>query len=300
LLEQLAAHAPARALELAQAEGNRILRRELLQHVLRGWSGHEPFAAGQWALAAEPDFREEALTAVFAGAVAVDPSQAVAAGHKLLQLPGADVAGCGNHLVVALCEAGAFSAATEFARTADSTPERNGMLGDAFARWAAFQPDEAASAASALSDTERLAALRGVIGGWSRADPAAAVNYATNLPLAANEKAELEGQALLRWSKTDLKAASDWINSHELGAAMDRGVAAIATQDYMKPDVALSWAESVVDPALKSETLTSVLRRWATVDPGAARHYLESSSALQPDDRKEIEGLLATLSGTSS
>ena len=104
-------------------------------------------------------------------------------------------------------------------------------------------------------------------------------------------------QALQRWTKVDLKAASEWINHNELGAAMDEGVASVATQDYLKPDVAVSWAESVVDPKKRSETLVAVLRNWSTSDLAAMKQYFDSTTQLLPEDRQEIAGVIATLSG---
>ncbi len=298
MLEALAVRDPARALHCAQSETNRVLRCQLLQSVLRGWATVDPLGAGHWALSANPDFREAALTAVFSGAVAANPDAAVRAGRALLVDPASAAAGCGNKLVAALCTSGQFETAARLVATIDAVPDRNGLAGETYARWALFQPDRASTAALAIADpAERVSALRGVVGGWSEADPAAAVDFTTALPDDEATKSALLGQSLLRWSKTDAKAASHWINTHELGAAMDQGVAAVATQDYMKPDVAISWAESVVNPALCSETLTTVLRRWATSDVAAVQRYLDSTSALTPDDRQEVEQLIATLNG---
>lgn len=297
MIETLAVSDPARALGLAQAEPNRLLRDRLMQSVLRGWGRSSPTHAGQWALAlVDPAAREAALKSVFAGAVAGGPDAAIDVGKILMAQNVGEPLAYGGHLLDALCDAGYFEAAAQFAATGDAN-QRTFWLQQAYSKWASFQPERAAEAAATIEDPGvRALALHGVIGGWADANPAGAVQFATQLPN-DGEKSALISQSLLRWTKTDLKAASDWINNHELGTAMDQGISSVANEDYIKPDVALSWAESVVNPKLRSETLASVLRRWATTDLAAAKQYAETTKNLLPDDQQEISGLIATLSG---
>jgi hypothetical protein len=205
--------------------------------------------------------------------------------------------GYGGHAIDALCDSGNFSLAAKLAASGDDS-QRPFWLGEAYSRWAQLQPDAAAAAAADLTDPAmRSRALHGVVGGWTEADPAAATRFVQQLPPGSDNTALLS-QSLERWTKVDLKGASDWINNHEAGEAMDAGVAAVATRDYLPPDVAVSWAESVVNPALRSQTLTSVLRSWATTDLTAAQHFFDTTRDLQPDDRKEIAALIATLTGS--
>lgn len=295
-LEQLARRDPAQALSLARSEPNRVLREQLLTAVVRGWAATAPNDAAHWVLHADPVFRETAWAALFASAVATDRAAAVRTGEMLIAEDAPELLGIGNHLIDALTATGDFSAAAELAQRG-APNERAAWLGEAYAKWATFQPDEAAKAARALVDpAERTAALRGVIGGWSDADPAAAVQFAVGLP-ADTDASAFVSQALLRWTKTDLTAASEWINSHEMGATMDRAIAEVAAKDEVQPPVAASWAENVLDPALRSEALTNVLRRWATTDLEAARRYAAATHDLTPEDRKEVAQLLATLAG---
>jgi hypothetical protein len=170
-------------------------------------------------------------------------------------------------------------------------------MGEAYAKWSSFQPQAAAQAAAAQADPSlRTQALHGVVGGWSMADPASLVQYVTQLPVDA-DKGPMVSQALQRWAKLDPIAASEWINNHEGGPEMDHGIASVATMEFMKPDVATSWAESIANPQLRSETLVAVLRNWATTDLSQARNYFEKNRDLLPDDRAEIAGLISTLSG---
>ena len=69
---------------------------------------------------------------------------------------------------------------------------------------------------------------------------------------------------------------------------LDAGAAAVATTPVIvekKPDVATSWAESIVDPELRANTLLDVIRLWAERDPAAARSYAVNSPALPPETR---------------
>lgn len=295
-LEQLATTDPQRALGIAKAERNALIRQTLLQAALRGWARSAPVDAAHYALSLlAPADREAALGAVFAGAVAGGAATAVQAARQLIATDPDEEPGLGDHLIDALCSAGDFQTAATFATTG-SDGARDAWIGGAYSRWASYQPQAAAAAAAGLSDPAlRARALHGVVGGWSETDPASAVQYTTTLPDQA-EKPSMVSQALERWARLDPVAASAWINTHEGGAEMDEGIASVATMEALKPDVAAGWAESIVDPKLRSETLVSVLRHWATVDLAAANRYFAADQDLLPDDRAEISGLIATLS----
>ena len=297
MLEKLAATDPDRAMAMAQGQGNLKLRDGLVQAALRGWARTSPTNAANLALVlSDSNERERALATVFAGAVAANPDEAVHLSKFLIQKVPDEARSYGSSLIAALCDAGSFEIAAHMAASGDQQT-RSGWMASAYSSWAEFQPDQAAQAASAIKDTElRSEALQGIVGGWAEADPAALVQFVAQLPPDA-ERGSLLSQSLERWAKHDPEAASAWINKNEVGPDMDQGVAAVATMDSLKPDLAVSWAESVVDPKLRSETLVTVLRNWVTVDLPAAKQYLETTKKLLPEDRQEIDGVIATLSG---
>jgi hypothetical protein len=300
MLEQLAAADPDRAMKMAQGEGNLKLREDLVQASLHGWARTSPTNAANWALAlSDSNARERALSTVFAGAVAANPDAAVQLGKQLFQQNPTEAAGYGSSLITALCEAGHFETAIKMAGDGDPAT-RSGWMAGAWSKWAEFQPDQAAAAAAAITDPElRDQALHGIIGGWAEADPAALVQFMTQLP-PDGEKNSMISQALQRWAKVDPQAASEWMNGADTGPELDEGVAAVASMDSLKPDVAIGWAESVIDPKLRSETLVTVLRNWVTVDLPAAENYFNTTKDLLPEDRQELAGVIATLKGQST
>ena len=296
LLERLAAADPDRAISLARAQANLKLREALMQAALHGWARTAPARAADWALAlTDANERERALSTVFAGAVAASPDDAVQWAKGLFQRLPDDAGGYGASLIEALCANGSFETAARFA-SGGGAQIRAGWMANAYSRWAQFQPQTAANAAAAIQDPElRNEALHGIVGGWSEADPEALVQFVTRLP-PDPERGSLLSQSLERWAKNDPESASAWINTAEVGPDMDEGVAAVATMPSLNPELAVGWAESVVDPKLRSETLVTVVRNWLVEDLPAAEHFFETTKNLLPDDRHELSEVFASFS----
>jgi hypothetical protein len=300
MLEKLAATNPKRAMELAQAEGNLKFRADLEQATLRGWAKTAPADASKWALAlpSQSD-RSTAISTVLTSAVAANPDEAVRVTKLIMQQePGGDV-GYGSSLIDALCNAGNFEAAAKFAADGDPAA-RSGWLGEAYSKWAELQPEQAAAAANAITDPDiRNQALHGIVGGWIQADPVALTQFLSQLPPGGDRRSML-GQALENWVRLDPMAAANWINNSDLGPDLDEGVKAVANMDLfmgdIKPDVAVNWAESIQDETVRSEALVNLLRNWAFIDLSAAKTYFETTTNLQPADRKEVGEVIADLS----
>jgi hypothetical protein len=297
LLEKLAAVDPDRAMALAQGEDNLKLRESLVQASLRGWARLSATNAANWALALpDSDARDHALSSVFAGAVAANPELAVQLSRHLIEQNPDEALTCGSRLIDALSNAGSFETAARFAASGDQQT-RSFWLPSAYSKWAEFQPEQAARAASDIKDPAlRNEALHGIVGGWADADPVALVEFVTKLP-PETDRGSILSQSLQYWVKHDAEAASLWINENEPGPEMNQGIAAVAAMESLKPEVAIGWAESVTEPKLRSETLVIVLRNWMTADLPAARSYFEKTKDLLPDDRQQIADCLAVIGG---
>ncbi len=294
LLESLAATDPLRALSLAQQENNLKLRETLVHASLRGWGSTAAGDASDWAWAhTDGGARDSAMAAVFSGAAA-RPESALQSAKKICADHPGEATGYGNSAIDALCDAGNFSTALELISGSADNVQRSIWTAEAYSRWAALQPDQAAQAAAALTDpTARTEALQGVIGGWAQADPAALTHFLAQQP-AAGDRGSMLGQALQSWVRQDPKAAVAWINDHEASSDYDEGIAAVASVNFVKPSQALTWAEAIFDPHLRSETVAEVLHGWALEDLPAAKQYFANTTTLLPEDRRRISEIIAT------
>jgi hypothetical protein len=297
MLEKLASQDPDRAMKMAQANGNLKLKELLVQSALHGWARTSPTNAANWALAlTDANGREQALSSIFAGAVAADPALALQVGKFVLAANPDEASGYGSRLIDALCAAGDFSEASQMAAGGDAQT-RAAWAGEAYSKWSEMQPDQAAQAAAAITDPDaRNEALHGVVGGWAETDPAALVQFVTQLP-ADTSRDSLMNQSLERWARVDAKSAADWINSQPPGAGLDQGAAAVATTQSLPPETAAEWAEYVTDPQLRSQTLVTVLRNWITVDAPAAQNYFNNTTELTPEARQEIIDVIKAMQG---
>ena len=294
LLESLAATDPERALSLAQKENNLKLRETLMHASLRGWGGTAAIDAAGWAFAhIDGSDRDAAISAVFSGAAA-RPASALEAAKKVCADHPGEATGYGNAAIDALCDAGNFSTALDLIAASEGDVQRSIWTTEAYSRWAALQPDQAAQAAIAVTDpTARSEALHGVIGGWAQVDPAALTHFLTEQP-AGGDRGSMIGQALQSWVGQDPEAAAAWINDREASPDYDEGVAAVASVNFVKPDRALNWAETISNPRLRSETVAEVLHGWVLEDLPAAKRYFAATSNLLPEDRKRIAEIIAT------
>ncbi|HTZ22222.1 MAG TPA: hypothetical protein VMC06_15165 [Opitutaceae bacterium] len=299
LLEVLAAYEPARAVALALAEASLELRPRLLAAALRGWAGTAPNDAARWAFQRPFAERASATAAVLAG-TACTPAKTLELAAQFVREDPALAHDHGCALVYALARVGEFDAAARFA-TAGPVANREAWVRTAFTVWAEHQPENATYAAVALSDPGlRTEAFQAAVAGWTATSPSALAEFASRLASAADRTYALRS-ALGEWVNQDLVAASQWLNCRDASPELDAGAVAVATSAPLvvyRPEVALSWAESVVDVELRSGTIASVLRAWAKIAPADARRYAETSPNLSPADRSAVLADLAAASGS--
>lgn len=292
-LAALARRDPAAALARALAEPNRGRRERFLKTALRAWAENAPADAAHWALARPAGEREAALASVIAGAAA-QPDEAVFLVRQLCDAEPALALERGSALIAALGERESFAEAAKFA-AAGAPAQRDAWTGAAYARWAENEPKAAADSALALADpAQRDAALRAAITGWAPNEPASLADFAVKLP-AGETRLYALGESMRQWIDADPVAAAAWIDRFEPSAELDNAVAAIAQQPYLaerRPDVALSWAESITDRGVRAATLGQLVQAWAQRDPAAARRYIETSRDLRAEDRTDLLNVL--------
>ncbi len=296
LLTLLARTEPDRAMRLAQAEKNLVLREALIDAALSGWAEAAPRDAATWACAlADQAKRSAAMETVFASVAASQPDEAMKLGRELFSQDPDAATGYGCSLVDALCATGNFETAVTLATHpgALESTGRSILLAKAYYGWATMQSEEAGRAACALADpAARSEALNAVIGGWGQVDPAGLTQFVARLPVGPDRISQM-GQALRAWSQIDSAAAAHWVKTNDIGPGLDDGVAAMAGAGFLEPKEAAGWVSDIASPSLRSQTLLTVLRNWANTDPDAARKHFENTRDLQPEERKQAASLFA-------
>ena len=102
--------------------------------------------------------------------------------------------------------------------------------------------------------------------------------------------------------------AGDWLNSLPAEPSLDPAVDAFARRiSDDDPQGALSWAESIIDPDLRTQSVTNVGQEWYRQDPEAATQWVENSqlpSEVQaaivnppPESRNDRRGFFGGRSG---
>lgn len=287
-IEELAARDPQSALDLAAEQANFQLREKLLHAALRGWASVDPAAAAKQALSAPFEQRRQAVEAVLTGA----SNNPEAAARLAVQIGKEDPFHAGDHghaLIGALVQVGAFEIAAQFAQS--GTDHRAEWLNAAFQQWVQYQPDQASVALDRISDPiGRREALHGMVNGWATTDPAALAVYGSKLQPGEDRSLALH-EALPRWVSRDPIAAVQWMDRLDLSPDLDRGAAAVATFTPLiasRPEVAAAWAESIVEPTLRSGAIRMLVSEWMQRDHMAARRFLENTAALSASDRTDI------------
>jgi hypothetical protein len=197
----------------------------------------------------------------------------------------------GQFLITGLTDAGEYDTAVRIAAD-DKTGHNDAWLNSAFAQWASYQPDQALAAFGKISDPQiRASAFQGMILGWAMANPADVASYAEHLAPGA-DRALAMSQALPQWASHDSLAASEWmINHFEPSADLDAGIAAVATMPNLldqRPEIAVGWAENIIEPVLRANTLRMIAQSWAQQDSAAIQRFAASTPNLLATDRKSL------------
>ena len=296
-LRELARYDPARAMNLALGESNPQLMERLRAAVLNGWAANDPTGAANWAVALPVADRRAALVAVFSGAVEKPEAAALLGENLCRQWPG-EAGDYGQLMISALAESGAYANAARFALSGGDE-NRPAWLNAAYYQWAMRQPEQALKAFGAITDPAvRSTTFLGLTAGWAEANPAAVASYALHLP-AGSDRAEALSQMLSQWATRDPLTASEWmLKNLNPSADLDGGVAAVASLPSLisqRPEIAIGWAESIADPKVRSQTLTTVAQLWSQRDGAAARRYIETNTSLAAAERTALlKGLADT------
>lgn len=284
LLEKHSAGDPLMGLEMASAESSRAHRLKWVSVVLERWAAEAPDGAIQWTVnrfPRDPDARDAAFEAVVRGVART--GNVDAAETLLSRLNSAFPEGAATrrwHFVTALGEGGAYDRAGDFSIRAEGD-DRGDLLQVAFETWANARPDEAAMAARAIGDAPtRAQAWQAVVSRLAGSDPEKLTKMAIRMNGGPERRVAL-AHALPQWILKAPASASAWLEQQSPSAELDSGTAAIAgfaPLARQRPDVAMGWAESIVNAQLREQTMAGVLEIWMQVDPAAAQTYVTAQT----------------------
>jgi hypothetical protein len=279
LLKQLATEDPVAVLELAAAEPVRARRLRWMSAALEGWSAAEPGQAADWVTKQfqdDLDARDVALGAVVRGAARQADLKLAEA--VLARVNAAFPEGSATRrweFVAVLGGRGEFAGAVDFAMRAGQD-DRGDLLQVAFGSWACARPEEAATAVLAISDAaKRGPAWDAVVARWAAGDPEKLTMFAVGLRDEPARRRAL-AQALPQWILRSPAEATAWLERRPPSAELDPGAAAVgsfAPLARQRPEVAMEWAESIVNADLRRQTVASVMCIWMQADPAAAGAY---------------------------
>jgi hypothetical protein len=197
----------------------------------------------------------------------------------------------GTALVGILARAGQYATAIQFASEGPAE-SRADWVTAAFKIWAGDKPEEALKAFSSFTNQDmRGPIFRAVVDGWADEKASGLADYSLTLP-PGEDRAYALTNAMFKWCLQDPASLGAWLNAHsEPVAEFDAGVSALVTHTNganRSPEVALGWAESISDPAMRFDSIKHVVQEWAAQDPAAAQKYVQNASWLGPDQRRDL------------
>lgn len=123
-------------------------------------------------------------------------------------------------------------------------------------------------------------AVMGAVVAWARQDPASAKNWIETFT-STELRTEASQVLISYWLERDSSAAQAYAQSLPAGPVGDRASERVAQFLVDKnADVAVSWAERIIDPGLRSQTLAFVLSEWERRDPDAVLSLLRERPEL--------------------
>ncbi len=286
LVDRWATRDPQQALSWADRLPAHDVRQRAVSVALRGWSTLDPVSAFAWVHAHRAETSEQAYQ------------------HRLLSVVG----GFATNQPEAAYQ---YALGLQDAPYGDGSTLRQAALETVFTE--AFQharPQQALAWVDAMSPgPQRTSATEALVRAWADADPAAAHAWAATQPPGAVSATTVDN-ALRRWVAKDARGASkwaatlaegdpsrsqalynvvdqwakyetlppaEWLNQFPPTQELDRAVVAFTNRVmYQDPAGAMSWAESVVDPALRDWLTQRVAQLWAQRAPAAYEAYMRA------------------------
>jgi hypothetical protein len=140
-----------------------------------------------------------------------------------------------------------------------------------YRQWATNDPQGAALAAMQAGGDGWRSPILQVARTWASEDPLAAANWSIGL---TDSQAQMRSisQVMRQWTREDVSAAANWVNSLPPGSSYDAAAAGLAASLAANhPQDAISWAQNIADPTMRTDALQRVSREvmWRNPTNGA-------------------------------
>jgi hypothetical protein len=194
-------------------------------------------------------------------------------------------------VVDTLAQNGSYAAAQRALQQIPDGDMKNHLVANFALQWGRSDPLSAAAWLLSLpAALDRPAALVGLSRTWAAADPQEAADFAILLPAGELRQSALTA-AVTVWIEQNPGAASAWIDQLDPHPDLDQVAARISripTLVETRVEVALSWAETIVDENERTQALATVVTLWAARDRTAAVHYVQDSPDLTSAQRARL------------
>jgi hypothetical protein len=288
---RVAPHQAMAWVETAAAQSNaqdkNRFRDSLLQMVWSAWADADPVAcANEIGENPETKHRENLFAAAAAAWSKKDTFSALKWAESLPDEKSRSAAR--RSLILDYHELGPEKA-RQFLSAVDSEPVRAEYAAKIADQIAEEDVQSAFTWARSLPEGIRSKALEPVFKAWTASDPASASRQIAEMP-ESKERSELMRQAVEQWSQGDARAAFAFVQQLPAGESRDEAIAAaINSIRDDRPQKALEWYGTIVDPRVKAEAATGLMRALIKTDPATAlRLAAEIPATAQPDAYKDL------------
>jgi hypothetical protein len=296
LLKLYAAIDPLAALDLADSLPSLRDAERARNNILEVWASNEPMAALAWAEVALADvpsnLRSSQLQAIIRGFAETNPKGAFDYANGLSEDSNSEIR-LKNRLLSEVIETqiragGLAEAQATIALMPDGQTKEN-LQRELVDEWAEFDPVSAAAYVQSLGSDASTNIKTTLIQKWAQNDPAAAAAWMSNLATDDPAYSRATAEITREWTRYDLTASSEWLNSLTASPELDRAVATYTFRAAEEdPSAAMTWAESISDDRLRSRMMEQVAANWKSDDTEGFTAYLDESD-LTTEQREQLE-----------
>jgi len=293
-----AADDPQAALDYAMKNLKLRRQEQAIGAILGEWTKRNPEAAWNWAtnkVANNPQYIDEVLSQL-------GKTDSSAAWDFAITFAASHTNAARSTYVGALrgmTYAGDFATAAQYLQNDKllSTDDRTAVASLLIAsEWGLHNPEQAVNWANSLpaDDPARDQVMAQLGMSWSSTDPSSAADFGAQLPT-GDARQQVVARAVDNWIDSDPAAVTKFLSELPSSSDFDAAFERTATHPAIaiNPINAISLAQAITDPELRTQAFTKIIGAWMQRDPSAATSYLQNTTDLSSQMRSQVSGRLA-------